>query len=1007
MFCTCVCGYGQDIMLTADDGLSNTLINCITHTSDNTIWIATENGLNSYDGSTIKKYFYDENNPYSLADNYINSVSETSDGKIWVSTHSGLQVYDPEFNRFNTIDLHLQKNNRVVRPSVQHILERKDGRIYICTSSHGIFEYIADSAAAYQLNCSQVGYILIHIDEDTQGNLWVASGDYGLTKVSPDNRYTAYKFEGRAYGDLSVSAVACDNAGNVYAANSQLGLYMLDAKHNRFEKIDSGYFTYNIRVLDGRVAYVCTEGGGLKRIDPIAKKTVSHSISYGCLNLEAGKVHDVMHDNKGNLWIAFYQKGILRQFSAKYSFGYYGCRSWTKNIIGNTCVGSVYMSKSGLLYVGTDNDGLYIVDTKTDSVKHYVYDGSNHCVPNVIMSILEDSIGNIWLGAFHGGLCVFDPATGKCTYPNVSWMVDQGLRNVYALTIDNHGNIWAGTMGGGLFRINPKKKDIYQIPSVRDGYNFSSNANLLPDGYINCLYHSCDDLLFIGSFRGLFCYDIKNESFISFFNGKNIALEGVILYSVYYDGQYVWAGTGTGLIKASRNGFIKKYSIEGGLPGEMVCSILPDNDGNIWLSTNGGICKFNPEDESCINFYVDDGLQGNEFSKNSCAIANDGTLFFGGMYGVTYFEPVKIVQSEDIVSVSISELVIGGQYVDLSTEFNGVKVLDKKIHYCDTFVIAKKNLPTTIVFSAGSWLPKEKVSYSYVFDGEKEVTIPMGSNTLFFDGMDYGTYKLDVRAYYSNSVSPQKTYVFIVPAPFYLSNVAKVIYVLLAVSIVFSIFWCKYKQLKKRSIIVETNFEERRSDAWFQLLENIGSNYSSDELNRSDFSSNIHDFIKLSKDEVKLTFEQVEIVNFVRQLGEKFRNSFEEKQLNYVFHSDYPSLNVKINKEKIGRVIDILICNSIKFTETQGNIQLGIENNPDDVSSFYITVSDTGVGMPEGFEMSKIYDMLFQLNKKTGDDFVTCMSLYVANGYLMLHGGGLEFRRGNPSGSILICRIKL
>ena len=133
MFCTCVCGYGQDIMLTADDGLSNTLINCITHTSDNTIWIATENGLNSYDGSTIKKYFYDENNPYSLADNYINSVSETSDGKIWVSTHSGLQVYDPEFNRFNTIDLHLQKNNRVVRPSVQHILERKDeiGRAHV------------------------------------------------------------------------------------------------------------------------------------------------------------------------------------------------------------------------------------------------------------------------------------------------------------------------------------------------------------------------------------------------------------------------------------------------------------------------------------------------------------------------------------------------------------------------------------------------------------------------------------------------------------------------------------------------------------------------------------------------------------------------------------------------------------------------------------------------------------------------------------------------------------
>ena len=999
--------FATDVLLTADNGLSNTLFNGLLQTSYGDIFIATENGLNCYDGATVKKYFYNQNNPYSLADNYINSVVETRDGKIWVSTHSGVQIFDNDLNCFYNVDLHLSDNKGIVKTSVKNVLQLEDDRILISTISHGIFEYNPDSAAAYQLNCSQLGYVIINIAEDSQHNLWVASGDYGLTKRSPKGDIKKYTFEGKINGQTSISAIACCSDGNVYVASFVLGLFMYDKQNDDFVKISEGDFIYGIYPLSNGMVYVGTEGNGLKIINPNSHTINKCNLSYGNLDFSNGKIHGVICDNKDNLWVAIYQKGVLKQTVAKYPFNYYGCRSWAENIIGNNCISSVYKSKDGFLYVGTDSDGLYVVDTKINSSKHYVSDGENS-FPSVIMSMVEDKNGEIWIGSFNDGLCCFNPKTGKYDYVYSNKPLQHKIFNVYDLCVDKDGNIWAVTMGSGFFRINPNTLEVLQIPPAPIDMNKSLSSNVLNEGCINCVYYIPDGFLFLGTFNGLACYDIKNESFTTFFNGKNHILDGTIIYSVYYDGINIWVGTGTGLIKATSDGRYKTYTVADGLAGDMICGILPDDDNNLWISTNNGLSKFEIYDDNFYNFFVDDGLQGNEFCKNSAFNASDGTLIFGGMYGVTLFNPEKIHISPDILTVSLSEILINGKGVDVSTEINGIKVLSNKFMLSDTFTIAQKDLPVTVVFSVGNNQSINNITFSYSIENDKETKLPCGNNRIQFDGFDYGEHHIKVKASANNNVSDVKSYVFVVPTPFYMGSTAKKIYFGIFLIGLFCALAYLYKYFQKKKMPKPLLYgSDQFGNAWLQLLENIAVQYSSsDENYKRKFTSYIYDFINLNRKKITLNTKSVDIIEFTKKLGDNFAEKNKDKNINYVFHSDFADLTAEIDEERIANIVNILLNNSLKFSQNDFKIHLSIDFNPDNINTFYITVADDGIGVPEFIDVNNMFDALFSLQPNSGKDFSTCLNLYVVNGILKLHGGELIIKRGNPSGTIASCLLK-
>ena len=71
----------------------------------------------------------------------------------------------------------------------------------------------------------------------------------------------------------------------------------------------------------------------------------------------------------------------------------------------------------------------------------------------------------------------------------------------------------------------------------------------------------------------------------------------------------------------------------------MVQCILPDQAGNLWLSTNNGISRFNPRDNSFSNYHESDGLQGEQFNRKACFVDPAGIMYFGGLHGFNIFDP--------------------------------------------------------------------------------------------------------------------------------------------------------------------------------------------------------------------------------------------------------------------------------------------------------------------------------------------------------------------------------
>ena len=86
----------------------------------------------------------------------------------------------------------------------------------------------------------------------------------------------------------------------------------------------------------------------------------------------------------------------------------------------------------------------------------------------------------------------------------------------------------------------------------------------------------------------------------------------------------------------------ESYTIKDGLPNNVIHGILEDKHGNLWLSTNNGLSRFNPENETFRNYDVDDGLVGSQFITNACGKSKDGEMYFGSIKGLVSFYPERL-----------------------------------------------------------------------------------------------------------------------------------------------------------------------------------------------------------------------------------------------------------------------------------------------------------------------------------------------------------------------------
>ena len=130
LFFSLLC-YGQSSKLfTTDNELSSSLINQIYQDRNGFIWVATEDGLNRYDGAKFTIYKHDPNNEHSLAHSFVRTVFEDSKGHLLIGTYIGIQMYNPDTDDFTPL-ARREDNGEIFESNIVSIIERKNGDIWI------------------------------------------------------------------------------------------------------------------------------------------------------------------------------------------------------------------------------------------------------------------------------------------------------------------------------------------------------------------------------------------------------------------------------------------------------------------------------------------------------------------------------------------------------------------------------------------------------------------------------------------------------------------------------------------------------------------------------------------------------------------------------------------------------------------------------------------------------------------------------------------------------------
>ncbi|MDR0756658.1 MAG: response regulator [Tannerella sp.] len=1029
-------------IFSTDHGLSSSLINQMYQDRLGFIWAATEYGLNRFDGKRFFSYKHVPGDSASLMDNYVQVVFEDGTGNFYVGTIAGLMKYDRATDSFREIKM--VRDGKAVSPHIMSIIQRRDGDVWLTTSGLGVFSAAKGSETFYaetSLNASLSSLFLTVIYEDSQQNVWIGTSDDGLNLYHFQTKTTTH-YKTPAIGDNNITSVAEDAQGNIFMGTLTKGLNRYDPSSQTFRPVACGtganLFVKSLVPNKHNSLYIGTDGQGLKEYNREKNVIEDFEIHLPPLDFSKSKIHSVLIDNHHNIWLGFFQKGLVLIPTSESKFDYYGYKSYSGNPIGSSSVTAIYRDRKGVLWIGTDNDGLYGVNGQGVRVSHFYRTLSPHSAPDVVNSIYEDDAGNLWLGSYMVGLSRLNRRTGRCEY-----IPAFNSKRVYCVTNDGNGHLLAGTYGSGFFVLDADGRELAHYESSKNETDIWTVDELAND-WINCILCDRDGLIWLGHYKGLSCFDPVRKTFLTYLDCNNL-LPGSVVQALAEDrAGRIWAGTASGLYCFDRqNPSFREYTTAHGLPNNVICGICTDDEDNVWVSTYGGIGKLIVRDERFVNYYAADGLQGNEFSRGAAFRDRDGKIYFGGMNGVTSFYPDKIVEERRELNVFLTNFYVSNRPVKKGDKSGSRTIVETSVFEADEFTLSYTDHTFGFELSTFDFLNPERISYRYRMEGFdcEWMSTAVGENRITYSNLAPGTYRFHVKAYDSNNSSPVRTVTVVITPPWYRTWWAYAVYIVLAILIPVMFVGYIRSRIRHRHEMMEKDHAEKISEAKLQFFINISHEIRTpmtliinplEKLiaeNGDDGKQAIYrmiyrnaqrilklvnqlmDIRKLDKGQMKLKYSRTDIAAFVGEIMSIFEYQAKKKNIRFVFEHDGTPVEAWIDRNNFDKVLLNILSNAFKYTSEDGEIKVSLTTGKGDTDRnavmgeyFEIAVSDTGVGISED-EIEKIFERFYQVNNEHSN-FGTGIGLHLARLLVELHHGTIfAENRSDTQGSRFVVRI--
>lgn len=1048
-------GHTQEVqleVLNSANGLSQGMIYDILQDRAGFLWFATRGGLNRFDGYTFKALKNDPFNPYSISDNTVQTLLQDRRGWIWMGTeNNGIDVYDPSSGKFFHLNV---GENGLSSGNVTALTEGPDGAIWVGTRNG--------------LNCVKIKKL------PTQSS-----------NLSPEARVEQFFWE-QPFASVSPAniyeSVLCTKDGILWVG-TQRNAYRYNLKTRKKELLPTVEFN------------ITTTQANFFAQDPQGNVWLGQSSRV--IRFRGGKM-DVFtfpkSDQPYTTYLAFDQRGNLYVGRRKYIY-FFAQDDLEQNrpqtpsvffefpmtgVMGST---KIHCDRNGLLWIGTNGYGI----RRYNLVNQYF----QHFLPGVSMRRLcADRFGQLWAWENTSTIKLVDEKSKSTARP----FIEGGEFFNHDLLHARDSSYWflgewrAGPSGAGvLIQKDPRSGIIQKYPSPIEIGIFSQ---ILED-------HRGDVWIF-GRKSEIARFDVKNKTFVTFSYASLTGIKEASYAKLEDQNKHLWIGSPHGLVQGvlgrtgkiqfklyqcdplksstlssnfilslcddpekpkellwvgTRGGglnlFDKKtgqcthFNVNNGLPDDVIYGILPDSRGNLWLSTNSGLSKFTPKSGHFENYSAADGLQDNEFNTLSYAKGYDGRLFFGGVNGITAFDPQKIVPNVKPPDVFITALKINNK-----TTSPGAGILTQNIETTQSITILYTQNHITLDFVAMDFAAATKNQFRYRLDGvDKKEVESTTAHSVNYSNLSPGKYTFMLSSGGAHGVWPEglnpMLTIRILP-PWWRSSLAYCLYTLL-------LLWGGYQfiqwRLRRDQAKNQREFEKREVER-IQALEQIKTNFFTSithelrtpitliveplrqllnqpqtqnwlpnvqiaERNGNKLLHLVNQLLDLAKLEggaMKLENAWGSIDDVLLQIAAGFEAAAARKRITF---SAQPRGNRVgescFDLDKLEKIISNLLSNALKFTPEGGQVKLEwyTESTQATEKTLLVEVKDTGPGIAPQHQ-KHIFERFFTLSQKSSEDQAsTGVGLSLVKELAEVMGGQIEVSSALGAGATFRLRLPL
>jgi signal transduction histidine kinase/ligand-binding sensor domain-containing protein/DNA-binding response OmpR family regulator len=1062
--------------LTTNEGLSQSHVTAILKDNRGFMWFGTEDGLNKFDGYKFTHYKHLQANKSTVADSYIKDLLEDKKGNLWVATANGLDRFDREKNTF----VHYRRTEAT--DEFNDIFLDSKNRIFVGTSN-GLFLFDPDKGTfkSYQNfgnpdHRIQSNYVS-KIAEDATGFLWIAT-DYGLYRMDPvSGEFVSYfndLHNEKSLGANWIKTVYYDGRGNIWIGTHGGGLSLYMPKTNSFRNFRHDERNPNSIIhndilsisngVDGSL-WIGTENGGVSIYDRKADRfSFFRHAANDNSTISNNSVYCVYMDNAANMWFGTYAGGVnfLPKFGEK--FVSYRFMPGNENGLSNDVVLSISGDRDEEnLWIGTDGGGLDFFNRKTKKFSHFRHDPSNinSLSNNYVISIIQYSDDVLGLGFHNGGFDLFNTKTGKFTHylPALNPASGPSISDINNLFKDRNGNVWLGTWKGGLSVFDSKtgKFTHYRYQSHQPGS--------LSNDIVTGVFQDKSGKMWVGTDRGLNLFDPATKQFKGYYynSAKKSSISSNNIQSFAdADNGNLWVGTvGGGLNYFDvKNETFKTYTEQDGLASNVVFAILRDRRNNLWLSTNKGVSRFDPQTGKFRNFGISDGLQGNEFRDNSRYQTRDGQMFFGGVNGFSSFYPDSLLDNDFVPPVYITDFHVFNKEVPIGGDD---AILSAHISETRTLTLSHKQSVFTFEFAALSFTAPERNEYAYKLEGfDNNWNFIGGKRTATYTNLDPGTYTFKVKASNNDGVWNEEgtSVTVIILPPFWLTWWFKFGALLLVAGILVAYYKSRTYSIRKTKRELEFLVGERTRQLERAVEEERRAVEKADMANRAKSSflatmsheirtpmngviglanllteteltaeqrkfteaiqlsgegllaviNDILDFSKIESGNMELVDEPFNVADCVQGVWNLFLVKAVALGLDLRYTID-PRVPAQISGDsfRLRQVLINLVGNAIKFTKV-GTILLHVypvRNNDKDQVVLGFDVNDTGIGI-EDDKIERLFKAFSQVDSSTSRQFGgSGLGLVISEKLVNLMGGTIRVASRFGEGSTFHFSIRV